>query len=132
MGMDLDPSNKGVGGFHANWVGWEYIGTVLRLAGADTSKMSGSNEGDYVDGETAQSWGRAVERVLPKLRDMHFLNPIFSDGYAQIPLLVESYEHEVALRLKSDRKITKLDDDTVTWLKEFIKFCVESGGFRQF
>lgn len=132
MGMDLDPRNKGVEGFHANWWGWSYIGNVLTLAGADTEKMAGSNDGAYVDAKTARNWGKAVESIMPKLKDMLIPDHFTSGGYSSRPIIIESMEQEVELRLKYGNKIQKLDDDTAGFLKEFAKFCVESGGFRQF
>lgn len=45
MGMDLIPLNPRQGGFHCNFTGWRFIREVLELLGADTSAMSGRNDG---------------------------------------------------------------------------------------
>lgn len=43
--MDCIPLNPWAKGFHANFVGWQFIAEALHLLGADTSRMSGSNDG---------------------------------------------------------------------------------------
>eukprot|EP00887_Chlorella_sp_A99_P002452 scaffold10.g2452.t1 len=64
MGMDLVPINSKAEGFHANWSGWSFLGGSLRLLGADTRRMSGSNSGDLVDKETALDWARRLQEAL--------------------------------------------------------------------
>lgn len=45
MGMDCIPLNPCQQGFHCNWTGWRFIREALELLGADTSAMSGMNDG---------------------------------------------------------------------------------------
>lgn len=56
MGMDLKPRNSQVEWFHANWGGWAMLADALVVSGCDVSRMSGSNDGEYVDAATCRRW----------------------------------------------------------------------------
>jgi len=129
LGMDLLPRNREIDVLTINWNGWRYIGNVLVLAGEDISKMSGSNDGLYVDAKTARKWGNAVLRVLPKIRERRTRSTLYTLGYYTTPVLYEDAEEEIASRLLES--VFSLDDETKQWLEKFAEFCMNSRGFWQ-
>jgi hypothetical protein len=91
MSMDLAPKAP-IDSFHTNNAGWYFLWRVLDLAGADTSEMRSSNDGDLVHAETARSWAKAIRRLLAKnsmleLKVAKVADDLYSGGYASIPVV---------------------------------------------
>jgi hypothetical protein len=63
MGMDLAP-RKPVEGLHLNWSGWRATLECLGMLGCDLSKASGMNDGQYIDGKTCKTWGKALRTAV--------------------------------------------------------------------
>ena len=130
MGVDLEPVNN-IEGFHVNWTGWGYIREVLGLVDADDSKMAGGNDGDLMDGQTAKEWGEAILRILPNLYDLHVPDKSYQGGFRNVPIIAKDVSELVEIAL-TESKPYELEKYTKEWLKEFVEFCIKSGGFYQY
>ena len=62
--MDLMALGGEVDHYHFNWTGWRTIGDLLQELDCDLSGMSGSNDGDIVDADTAYDWGVALKSAV--------------------------------------------------------------------
>jgi len=138
MGMDLIPVNEEIESFHANWSGWTYITKIfLQLATegkVEIARLSGFNDGEYVNAKTARKWGRAMLGVLEEngVRNAKFEDKVY---VREEPILIKRGITETILRLSLEcpdyRELVELDKEDKEWLTKFANFCIDSKGFRQ-
>lgn len=156
MGMDLIPNNDDCPPFHFNWSGWTVIGELLGDTGVDTSDMSGTNDGEYVSERTAVRWADALDGVLGEIVVVEVPDSSYSGGSrrhfrvlaaqlreptqpvtAAIEALYNSdMRHLFAERIKELRAATPTvhepEPHELDWLRRFIAFLRDCGGFYQY
>jgi hypothetical protein len=147
MGMDLVPIAMKEGAdeesahFHANWSGWSVLASMLDTLGADMSSFSGSNDGEIVPRDVAESWGAVVEENFDNLYVLNIVDDSLSD-YAKNRTIIlsgtgydlitwsqhkgDNDEIEVTIRRVADA------ENLCGFIKHFAKFCQNSGGFAQY
>ena len=151
MGMDLIPVND-IEGFHVNWTGWSTLGDLLEECGVDLSAMAGSNDGDMVTAEIAQTWANALKDNLEKTVILRYKDDSFHGGYrnelhvtdSKTPVLLSTHEMVEALfSAANDRPVKPAINEPPTvinlcdseseylWIASFIEFLQNSGGFEQ-
>jgi hypothetical protein len=118
MGMDLVPNYQYTNGFQINWTGWRALVFALKLLGADTSSASFSNDGRCVLKNVALDWADKIELGLQmnRLKQTNLTDRSDKD-YQKYTL---------------DPMAEDLSVFDYNLLMEFVDFCRNSGGFRQY
>lgn len=147
MGMDLvplsvkDESDDENMHFHANWSGWSAIASMLDSLGVDMTNFSGSNDGDVVEQETAESWGRAVEENFDNLYVLEVEDPEGPSWARGRTLILPGTEYDLITwsmykgennQLNVVIRRVKDSENLSGFIKHFAKFCRNSGGFAQY
>jgi hypothetical protein len=147
MGMDLvpfsvkDKTDEENIHFHANWSGWSAIASMLSALDVDMTLFSGSNDGDEVPAEIAESWGRAVEENFDNLYVLN-VEELHGPDWARGRTLIlpgtgydlikwsqyrgENGDLDVTIRRMRDC------EHLAQFIRHFAKFCRNSGGFAQY
>jgi hypothetical protein len=159
MGMDLVPANEHVDGFHANWTMWGNIGDLLTELECDLSQMSGSNDGEVVDGPTAKAWGDAILANIDRIQVVMYPDRLFEGGErpefhvegTESPVNLSAHQaaQELARQLLQQAgvempetgsgdedappRVIALSDmpEALQLVRDFAEFCLKSGGFEQ-
>lgn len=155
MGMDLLPINDSCPPHHFNWTGWRTIASLLEDAGANLDQMAHSNDGDVVTAPTASAWADALENALDNLIVVQIEDPAYTGGIrehfrvlsAQVrnpvqpvddfleAMYTSDMRHLVEQRVEHLRSVTptirEATDDDKDWLRSFVTFLRNSGGFHQ-
>lgn len=147
MGMDLvplsvkDTSDEENTHFHANWRGWSAIASMLDALGADMSLFSGSNDGDEVTEEIAESWGRVVEENFDNLYVLDVVEPDAQSFARNRNLILPGIGYDLIHWSQyrgehGDLEVTinRLSDcgGLAAFIRHFAKFCRNSRGFAQY
>jgi hypothetical protein len=147
MGMDLVPIDMREGAdeesthFHANWSGWGVIASMLDSLGADMTGFSGSNDGEVVSREVAESWGVLVEENFDNLYVLEVFDESRPDYSRERTLILPGTGYELITwaQYKGDNGELKVTIRRVSdaenlsgFIKHFAKFCRNSGGFAQY
>jgi len=131
MGMDL-AARSSIEGFHSNWSGWSFLGDCLVACGCDVSKMSGSNDGEYVDAKTARKWAKSVRREISRL----YVADIPEDQpFSHTPEVLRDEDGYSLLRWTGDGvSVSYLQDNNnlLGFLNNFLTFLEGSSGFWQY
>lgn len=131
MGMDLAARND-IDGFHANWSGWSFLGDCLVACGCDVSKMSGSNDGDYVDALTARKWAKAVRREISRL---YIADVPENQPFSHTPEVLRDEDGYSLLRWAQEGvRVSYLQDsdNLLGFVNNFLTFLEGSSGFWQY
>lgn len=130
MGMDVwgrDPSSE-VGEYFRNNI-WHWF-PLLEIA-ASTGVLSGEmvqgmsfNDGNGPDAETAKRLGTKLLEMVEGMNDEHYM---MVDGQS----MTEAAMMDIITQLDSSATVMeRLRGTTIGNIREFAKFCQESGGFE--
>jgi hypothetical protein len=115
--MDLIPRNRSIDAFHANWSTWAVLAEVVQAVGGDTTKLSGSNDGEYLDAPTLKAWAKLLEQGCEKLY-------VISNGDQEI-VRESQHGYELFSWYNAGYSVTPLVDwyDGREFVERFIEFC---------
>lgn len=161
MGMDLiavaPRTPDAERGFHVNWSGWRVLADLLLELGCSTDEISGSNDGNRVEGDTAAAWATAIEDSLARIQIEEIPDPSYAGGVAvrlRVPgttTPAPEYDPDAEralinqIRARHGRPLLEAslpeptrtmalteDEEQLSWVRSFAQFCRDSGGFDQF
>ena len=117
MGMDLIPRNRNIEAYHANWTSWAVIAEAVAALGGETAKLSGSNDGAYIDAATLKQWAKLMEQGHSKLY-------VLSNGDRELVRKSET-GYELFAWYNAGYSVTPVGDwyDGGTFVEEFVAFC---------
>lgn len=126
MGMDLSPRNREIESQHFNWTGWRILGDLLDGLGCDTSRMTGSNNGDYIPAPICRDWGNAISYALGQ----GFIKTVFVKAEHYVG---GGYDKFVVVRDgQCPANAKDIGPDDIKWLEEISLFFQRCSGCRQF
>jgi hypothetical protein len=123
--MDLIPRNRSIEAFHANWTSWAVIAEAVAALGGDVTKLSGSNDGVYIDTATLKSWAKLMEEGHEQLY-------VISNGDLDLVRKSET-GYELFAWCNAGYSVCPIRDwyDGGTFVEEFVTFCRTSRGCWQ-
>jgi hypothetical protein len=115
--MDLIPRNRNIDAFHANWTSWSVLAEAVEALGGDISKLSGSNDGEYIDTATLKAWAKLMEQGHSKLY-------VISNGDHEVVRQSDS-GYELFAWYNAGFQVTPIGDwyDGAEFVAGFIEFC---------
>lgn len=130
MGMDLKPRNPEIEWFHANWGGWAMLADALFVSGCDVSKMSGSNDGEYVDAATCRRWAKTLRGERPHLYWVEW--PGSRNGLRNVLHIGDGWTLWQAQQMGSDLYRIEGTKWVGEFIDHFVEFLDQCRGFWQF
>jgi hypothetical protein len=130
--MDLVAVGDDGIGFHANWSGWSFLCTLLDALECNVSELAGSNDGDLVSADNAEAFGREVLAHIDEIHVLHISSDV-STFDRDIPVLARGDTiAEVSGHYGVEVSCLRDIPDFYEFVERFGRFCLGSGGFRQF
>jgi hypothetical protein len=114
---------------------------MLNMLGADMSSFSGSNDGEIVPRDVAESWGEVVEANFDNLYVLDIFDESLPDYSRQRTLVLPGTGYDLITwsQHSGDNDEIKVmirklaDSENISgFIKHFAKFCQNSGGFAQY